>query len=1050
MVVGDLGFRAVFVLVFVAIGLFIRRKWRLAEARREEIRLLLAMASEEAARAEFEATIEYAASSTAAAAAVHAVPSTTPQRFCAVCYSPTTSRCRRCKSVRYWILPAQWFKLIIWSLEGRQISATLDQTLPLTSVVPPGNAILDSSKCQVIHWRQGHRHECSPSLATLDVNDEGSKLASKSADQNHYGDESTSKSAEDESEYASDSSIVLAQNSPSKEDIRSNLVRDDKILVPENSSVFAPTAVSSSSAVHKVLGDNSGLKEGDLCNLDASKDVLQGTSNPVNSLDPFADTRNMGKTKSSPSASVVEMDYNVSQSSNGKRDSQCISTSASDSDENIVPEPLAASSGFWDGHLEPSIINKSAQTGSSNTNYDGLVNGNAQKSRSFNRSAFSGDSSSDLHGGRQTSRPKKVTTLSGKEAINSLSSSNSVLLTSEQPISIDMRTNDDTNGRKFEEVKHLSSRASFDHTPTANAPKAFDSYDSGRSKHVNTSITESSQPSRSKMTEAPQYISRSRSLSDANRQSTSTLKPIQADNGHRNALNNQAPDILPNRVKVNQPRQTKLSKYNSFGVGSGPSAQNNEQGLFSYELFVKLYNWKEVELRPSGLINCGNRLTLAAKKGGAPLSPISILSRIEKIGSHLANGREEDAHEFMRYAIETMQSICLREAGVSGAKRLEEETTLLSLTFGGYLRSKIRCMRCRGKSEQHERMMDLTVEIEGNIDTLEEALRKFTGVEILDGENKYQCSRCKSYEKAKKRLTIYEAPNVLTIALKRFQAGKFGKLNKSIRFPDILDLAPYMRGSSEKSPVYGLYGVIVHLDVMNATFSGHYICYVRNAQNKWFKIDDSMVKPVEKDSVLKEGAYMLFYSRYSPRAPRSIRDSVVSRDILNKGKPPEFRSSKGIDGKKGGGQYPSQVAHSPKDTSREMGFSPRAHEVESSSESSSIFSRSEEGASTTDSNQESSTSTDDLLDRFFGDGQNNNNHHYGSYWRKPLDSDTSSSSSTSSSPLYMARPSPLSKTEKYASAQSSPMGDADGKVEKGDPMGAARPKLCITFSLLLT
>jgi ubiquitin carboxyl-terminal hydrolase 36/42 len=38
-------------------------------------------------------------------------------------------------------------------------------------------------------------------------------------------------------------------------------------------------------------------------------------------------------------------------------------------------------------------------------------------------------------------------------------------------------------------------------------------------------------------------------------------------------------------------------------------------------------------------------------------------------------------------------------------------------------------------------MMDLTVEIEGDIGTLEEALRKFTATEILDGENKYQCSR---------------------------------------------------------------------------------------------------------------------------------------------------------------------------------------------------------------------------------------------------------------------------------------------------------------------
>lgn len=50
-------------------------------------------------------------------------------------------------------------------------------------------------------------------------------------------------------------------------------------------------------------------------------------------------------------------------------------------------------------------------------------------------------------------------------------------------------------------------------------------------------------------------------------------------------------------------------------------------------------------------------------------------------------------------------------------------------------------MKCQGKSERHERMMDLTVEIEGDIGTLEEALHKFIGIEILDGENKYQCSR---------------------------------------------------------------------------------------------------------------------------------------------------------------------------------------------------------------------------------------------------------------------------------------------------------------------
>lgn len=42
-----------------------------------------------------------------------------------------------------------------------------------------------------------------------------------------------------------------------------------------------------------------------------------------------------------------------------------------------------------------------------------------------------------------------------------------------------------------------------------------------------------------------------------------------------------------------------------------------------------------------------------------------------------------------RYAIDTMQSVCLKEAGVHASGSLEEETTLIGLTFGGYLRSRV-------------------------------------------------------------------------------------------------------------------------------------------------------------------------------------------------------------------------------------------------------------------------------------------------------------------------------------------------------------------------
>lgn len=67
--------------------------------------------------------------------------------------------------------------------------------------------------------------------------------------------------------------------------------------------------------------------------------------------------------------------------------------------------------------------------------------------------------------------------------------------------------------------------------------------------------------------------------------------------------------------------------------------------------------------------------------------------------------------------------------------------SFLLLSEFNYWDFQIKCLKCLGKSELYERMMDLTVEIDGDIGTLEEALAQFTASEILVGENKYYCSR---------------------------------------------------------------------------------------------------------------------------------------------------------------------------------------------------------------------------------------------------------------------------------------------------------------------
>lgn len=182
--------------------------------------------------------------------------------------------------------------------------------------------------------------------------------------------------------------------------------------------------------------------------------------------------------------------------------------------------------------------------------------------------------------------------------------------------------------------------------------------------------------------------------------------------------------------------------------------------------------------------------------------------------------------------------------------------------------------------------------------------------------------------RARKELSVHEVPNILTIVLKRFQvrstcimhpiytkwtsrcikilcsrtnfyfdayflqSGKYGKINKCVTFPEMLDMIPFVTGTADKPPLYLLYAVIVHLDNQNASFSGHYISYVKDMQGNWLRIDDSevirqinaynfftfwlllisslpafyfsvnQVQMVQLSQVMSEGAYMLFYSRY--------------------------------------------------------------------------------------------------------------------------------------------------------------------------------------------
>lgn len=97
---GDLGLPGaalVALLLGPLLALLLSRRWRLAAARQEEVMRLAFLAAEEATRAEEEAVIDYRPITAAIATGKGPRPSQ-----CAVCYSPTNTRCSRCKAIKYW------------------------------------------------------------------------------------------------------------------------------------------------------------------------------------------------------------------------------------------------------------------------------------------------------------------------------------------------------------------------------------------------------------------------------------------------------------------------------------------------------------------------------------------------------------------------------------------------------------------------------------------------------------------------------------------------------------------------------------------------------------------------------------------------------------------------------------------------------------------------------------------------------------------------------------------------------------------------------------
>ncbi|KAJ5989867.1 hypothetical protein N7499_010396 [Penicillium canescens] len=246
----------------------------------------------------------------------------------------------------------------------------------------------------------------------------------------------------------------------------------------------------------------------------------------------------------------------------------------------------------------------------------------------------------------------------------------------------------------------------------------------------------------------------------------------------------------------------------------------------------------------------------------------------------MAGYRQQDAHEYFQFLVNGLHS-CTPGHAESYDKKC---TCFFHQMFYGELRSSVMCHKCGQTTNTHDPMADLSLDIQlqnkkrklgrattSSTATLIGCLESFTAPEDLHADAAYHCEKCgNTPQRASKRLQIRKLPVILCMQLKRYEhtSASSEKVDGHIDFPLTVNMLPYTV-KKDNQPVdmskyiYDLSTVIVHQGTMD---TGHYFAYTRLGGDKWVLMDDNKVTVASVADVLRQDAYLLFYSIRSVRS----------------------------------------------------------------------------------------------------------------------------------------------------------------------------------------
>ncbi|NWT61247.1 UBP2 hydrolase, partial [Erythrocercus mccallii] len=268
------------------------------------------------------------------------------------------------------------------------------------------------------------------------------------------------------------------------------------------------------------------------------------------------------------------------------------------------------------------------------------------------------------------------------------------------------------------------------------------------------------------------------------------------------------------------------------------------------------------------------------------VSPSEFKTQIQRYAPRFVGYNQQDAQEFLRFLLDGLHSEVNRvlvrpRASTDTLDHLpddeksrqmwrryqEREDSRISDLFVGQLKSSLTCSECGYCSTAFDPFWDLSLPIPkkgyGEV-TLMDCLRLFTKEDVLDGDEKPTCCRCKARTRCTKKFSIQKFPKILVLHLKRFSEARIrsSKLTTFVNFPlKDLDLREFASQSCNHA-VYNLYAVSNH---SGTTMGGHYTAYCKSpVSSEWHTFNDSRVTPMSSSHVRSSDAYLLFYELASP------------------------------------------------------------------------------------------------------------------------------------------------------------------------------------------